>query len=214
MSSGVGPVVSSRRPWYCAARTLRILRLGVVFLASWGAPGLALAHQPLDLDLEWGGGPVIGDLTGTALGGYGREARFGALRGLQLDSLDAAVRLAPGLRLVGRLEVGVDGRNASRDVVMGACEVGLRFQPWKSRTARTFVSAGAGWVGGGFISPDAAGGRLVLGDHVFDPQVHLLTGLDVRLQGGWSFELRLPFRYLWGPDLPLAAATVGFRHAI
>jgi hypothetical protein len=185
----------------------------VVLLAISGAPGRVLAHQPLDVDLEWGGGPVIGDLTGTALGGYGREARFGALRGLQLDSLDAAVRLAPGW-LVGRLEVGVDGRHPSRDVVMGACELGLRLTPWRTRTARAFVSGGAGWVGGGFLSPDAAGGRLALGDHVFDPQLHLLAGLDLRLQGGWSFELRLPFRYLWGPDLPLAAATIGFRHAM
>jgi len=193
---------------------LRFLQISVVFLAVFALAGPAFAIRPLELDLEWGQGPVIGDLTGTALGGRGREARFGALRGLQLDSVDAGVRLAPGLRLVGRLEAGAGGAHPSRDVVMGACEVGLRVQPWRSRNARTFVAAGAGWVGGGFVGPDAAGGGLALGDHVFDPQVHVQAGLDLRLASGWSFELRLPFRYLWGPDLPLAAATVGFRHAM
>lgn len=174
--------------------------------------GPAAAHRPLDLDLEWGPGPVVGDLTGTALGGRG--GRFEALRGLQLDSVDAGLRLAPGLRLVGRLEVGVDAKHETRDVVMGACEVGLRVQPWRSRFARTFVSAGAGWVGGGFIGPDTAGGGLTIGEHVFDPQVHVQAGLDLRLGGGWGFELRVPFRYLWGPDRPIAAATIGFRHAM
>lgn len=177
-------------------------------------PVAAFAHRPLDLDLEWGRSPVVGDLTGTALGGRAGDPRFGAFRGLQLDGIDAGLRLARGLRLVGRVEVGVNETFASKDVVMGACELGLRVQPWRTRVVRTFVSAGAGWVGGGFIGIDTAAGAIAIGDHVFDPQVHVQAGMDLKLSGGWSFELRLPFRYLWGPDLPLGAATVGFRHSM
>lgn len=199
---------------------MRFLFRTVVFLGIWGLGGVAWAHRPLALepptegslgwDVEWGTGPVIGDLTGAALSGRGHQGRFESMRGLRLDSVDAGVRVAKGLRLMGRLEVGADDDRQSREVVMGAFEMGLSIQPFASRIARTFVSAGAGWVGGGFMSPDA----IALGEHVFDPQVHVQAGLDLRLAGGWSFELRLPFRYLWGSDLPLAAATVGFRHAM
>lgn len=177
-----------------------------VFLLMSALCGSAAASQPPAI-VEWGSGPVVGDLTGSALGGI-HQGRFDAMHGLRLDSVDGGVRLAPGWRFIGRIEVGVDEDRSSREVVMGAFEMGLRLEPYHNRFARTFVSVGGGWVGGGFLSPDA----LALGEHVFDPQIHVLGGVDLRLQAGWSFELRLPFRYLWGPDLPLAAATVGFRH--
>jgi hypothetical protein len=205
---------------------LQVRTFSVAFWLVTGLPAAAFAHRPLDLDLEWGRSPVVGDLTGTALGGRAGDRRFGAFRGLQLDGVDAGLRLARGLRLVGRVEVGVNEtfgstargtgspRETSKDVVMGACELGLRVQPWRTRVVRTFVSAGAGWVGGGFIGIDTAAGAIAIGDHVFDPQVHVQAGMDLKLSGGWSFELRLPFRYLWGPDLPLGAATVGFRHSM
>jgi hypothetical protein len=177
-------------------------------VAVLGAVALpASAAQPLDLELS--SDPFVGDLTGSAFGrGYG--GRFDSLRGLQLDSIDVGLPLGRALRLVGRLEVGADDQHSTREVVMGAFEVGFRYQPRVARGVRPFVSAGAGWVGGGIMTPDT----VALWDHAFDPQFHVQAGLDLRLGGGWKCEVRVPFRYLWGQDVPLAAATVGFRHAM
>jgi hypothetical protein len=182
-------------------------RIGLVLLAFLSLAGRAEATQPLDLELS--SDPLVWDLTGGSFG-RGQQGRFDAMRGLQLDSVDVGVRVARRLRLMGRLEVGVDEDRRSRDVLMGAVEMGVRYHPVVTREIRPFVSAGAGWVGGGIMTPDA----LTLWDHAFNPQVHVQAGVDVTLADGWSFEMRLPFRYLWGPDRPLAAATVGFRYAM
>ena len=179
----------------------------MVFLGIFGHARVSQASRPLDLELTTD--PLVWDLTGVGFG-RGYQGRFDAMRRVQLDSLDVGLRVAKRLRLMGRLEVGVDDDHRSHEVVMGAFEMGLRYQPKVTRSIRPFVTAGAGWVGGGIVSPDAFG----LWDHAFDPQVHVQAGLDVTLGSGWAFEARLPFRYLWGPDRPLAAATVGFRHTM
>lgn len=200
-------VVSRAGVWYPTQRIVALVRISLVLLVIFGATGAVEAAQPLDLELS--SDPLVWDLTGSAFG-RGYQGRFDALRGLQLDSVDVGVRVARRVRLMGRLEVGVDDDHRSHEILMGAVEMGVRYQPAVTRAIRPFVAAGAGWVGGGVMSADA----LTLWDHAFNPQVHVQAGLDVTLAGGWSFEARLPFRYLWGPDRPLAAATVGFRHAM
>jgi len=187
--------------------TVRFLRTSLLLLGICATARSAEAARPLDLELTTD--PMVWDLTGAGFG-RGYQGRFDAMRSVQLDSLDVGLRVARRLRVMGRVEVGVDDDHHSHEVVMGAFEMGLRYQPMVTRSIRPFVSAGAGWVGGGIMSPDVFG----LWDHAFDPQLHVQAGLDARLGGGWTFEMRLPFRYLWGPDRSLAAATVGLRHSM
>jgi len=188
----------------------RIVRLGgfALVLGAVGlAPGVVMAGAPLGIALE--GDALVWDLTGSAFGRDG-SGRLGPLKGLRLDAVDIVVPMTSGWGWAARLEGAVSEDPAERDLVMGAFELGLRYQPRLERRLRPFLSAGLGWVGGGVADPQPATPI----EHELDPQLHVQAGMDVRLGGGSELMVRVPVRYLWGIDRPLAAATVSFRHSM
>jgi hypothetical protein len=201
--------------WYWTARMWG-LRAGVSSCALALAilsPGAAAA-RPLAL-LEVTNDALVGDLGGTVLGRSYGDA-FSAVRGLRMDNIDIGLALTRMHHLVGRVELAVTDDRFDRGYLLGAVELAYRWQPVLSRELQPFLSAGAGWVGGGILCAPGSGSGAVgaCWEHDVDPQLHLQAGLDVELAAGWSGELRLPFRYLLDMDRAMTAFTLGLRHSM